>query len=87
MEHFSLCPATSTKELRSGFGAFRVLRMHVVNARSTKKRWKRLGQGGSVEQPTLGAAVPRGNPDSAAGGELHGHIPLKLAGYSVVYFT
>lgn len=36
---------------------------------------------------TLGAAVPRGNPDSAAGGELHGHIPLKLAGYSVVYFT
>lgn len=87
MEHSSLHPATSTKELRSGFRACRVPRMQTVNGRSTKKRWKRLGQGGSVEQPALGAAVPRGKPDSAVGGNLHGHIPLKLAGYSVVSFT
>lgn len=33
------------------------------------------------------AAVPRGNPDSAVGSELHGDISLELAGYSVVSFT
>lgn len=87
VEHFSLHPVTSTQELRSGFRACRTPKMHAVNGKGTKKRWERLGHRGSVIQSISRAAVLRGNPDSAVGSKLHGHVSLKLAGYSVVSFT
>lgn len=86
VEHFSLHPVTSTRELRSGFRACRTPRLYIVNGKTTKKRWERLGHRGSVVQSISRAAVSRGNHDSAVGSELHGHVSLKFAGYSVVSF-
>jgi len=87
VEHFSLHPVTSTQEFRSGFGACRTPKMHIVNGKSTKKIWERLGHGAPVVQSTSRASVLRGNPDSAVGSKLHGHVSLKLAGCSVASFT
>lgn len=86
VEHFSLYPviypAHGNSALASELAELPKCTLLMVRAQRKEGRdWV------TEVQSISRTAVLRGNPDSAVGSELRGHVSLKLAGYSVVSFT